>query len=493
MNVLADVPISRHLSVSGLVRVIGDWRTRTPAYAALADAVRAGVLSGAVPLGTRLPSERDLAATLGVSRTTTAAAYDLLREQGYAVGRTGVGTVTLLPRQDRPTAQPGIVGGDAPSTDDVVTPDDVIYLSQATPAAPPQLHPAYTRALEALPAYLPGHGYDPLGLQPLRVALAQLYTDRGTPTVPDQILVTTGAQHAISTLLAALVGRGDRVVVQSPTYAHALDAARGAGARLVGVPVGSGVEAPGFDGDLFESTVRQVAPRLVYLVPDHHNPTGYSLTPAEREHVRAVARRHRVTVLGDETLVDIGLDRPGLPEDHGQEHTFCGDGSGHGRVLAIGSASKTFWGGLRVGWIRAHPDLVARLARTRGASDVATSVLEQLAVVELLTERRALLADRVEDLRGRRDTLVDALRATIRDWDVPRPPGGLSLWVGLPSPRAHALVSAAADHGVVINAGPQLTPDGSARDHVRLAYAQDTATLLRAVPRLQAAWRHVAG
>lgn len=493
---VADVTVHRHLSPAATVRLLGRWHARGPAYAALADALRAAVLAGTLAPHTRLPSERDLATALGVSRTTTAAAYRRLRELGFARSRTGAGTLVVLPRGGRRRATGQASGGDAPApalTATNVAPLDLADLSQATSAAPSSLHAAYGRALERLPAYLADGGYEPQGLAVLREAVAARFTARGTPTSPDEILVTTGGQHAITTLATTLLGNGDRAVVQSPTYYHAMESLRRAGARLVAFPVGRGgtVGAPGFDVELFESTLRQVSPRLVYLVPDFHNPTGYTLTPDERAGVRDAAARHRVTVVGDETLTDLSLDTtPDDPADVAPP--LAGDGTSP-YLVTVGSASKSFWGGLRVGWVRAHPDLVARLTRTRQSADIATPVLEQLAVVELLEERVTVLAERRRMLRAQRDLLVGLLADALPAWHVPAPAGGLSLWVGLDAPVAQAFAASAAAEGVLVNAGPTFTPDGSAHDRLRLTFSRSPGDLERAVPLLAAAWRRVAG
>jgi len=488
----AGLDVHRHLSPAAAVRLLGRWHAGGPAYVALADAVRAAVLAGTLAPHTRLPSERDLAAALGVSRTTTAAAYARLRELGLARSRTGAGTVVMLPHGGRRRPGARTTGGDAPAgAPAAASPVDLADLSQATSAAPSGLHAAYARALERLPAYLGEGGYEPYGVAALREAVAARFTARGTPTEPDQILVTTGAQHAITTLATTLLGSGDRAVVQSPTYYHAMEALRRAGARLVALPVGRGRpgEAAGFDVGLFESTLRQVSPRLVYLVPDFHNPTGYTLTPDERAGVREAAARHRVTVVGDETLTDLSLDTPPDAADD-VAPPLAGDGASP-YLVTVGSASKSFWGGLRVGWVRAHPDLVARLARTRQSADIATAVLEQLAVVELLGERGAVLAERRTALRAQRDLVCGLLADALPDWHVPVPAGGLSLWAGLGAPLAHAFAGAAAAEGVLVNAGPTFTPDGSSADRVRLTFSRSPEDLERAVPRLVRAWERV--
>ena len=162
-------------------------------------------------------------------------------------------------------------------------------------------------------------------------------------------------------------------------------------------------------------------------------------------------------------------------------------------AVTVGSASKSFWGGLRVGWIRAHPDLVARLARTRQSADIATTVLEQLAVVELLEDRRAVLTERRTALRAQRDLVCALLADALPGWHVPVPAGGLSLWAALGAPVAHAFTAAAAAQGVLVNAGAAFTPDGSSTDRVRLTFSRAPDDLERAVPRLAAAWRRVRG
>jgi DNA-binding transcriptional MocR family regulator len=483
-------PVLRHLSPAATVRLLGTWHAGGPAYAALSDALRQAVLAGTLAPHTRLPSERELATALGVSRATTTAAYRRLREAGFAASRTGSGTVTVLPRPAAPSPAPQ--GGDAPAAPDGELGDVVDFL-QATTPAPRQLHAAFEAALEALPSYLGRGGYESFGVASLRQAIADRYTERGTPTSPDQVLVTTGAQHALALLAGTFVRPRDTVVAQSPTYVQALEAMSRAGARLVGVPAPTDPGTDALDIELLESTVRRVRPRLVYLVPDFHNPTGRSLTLVQRAAVREIAERFRVMVVGDETLAEVALDAPDgtLAGDVDVPPPLAGDGTSP-HLVSVGSASKTFWGGLRIGWVRAHPDVVAQLARARAAVDIASPLLDQLAVAELLGQRAEVLADRRAGLRAQRDLLVDGLRAAL-PWVVPRPPGGLSLWPSLGRPLGQAFAAAAASEGVLVHAGPMFTPDGGSADRVRLAFARDAADVERALPRLVRAWQRVSG
>jgi DNA-binding transcriptional MocR family regulator len=468
----------RHLSVPATTRLLGTWHAAGPAYVALSDALRAALLAGTLPALTRLPSERDLARGLGVSRTTTSAAYARLRELGFAASQVGSGTVTVLPRTRAHGRAAHPPAGDAPVPEpaDVRLDEPALDMSQATPAATRALHGAYVRALESLPAYLGGGGYAHLGIEPLRQAIADRYTDRGLPTDPEQVLVTTGAQQAISVLASTVGRRGEHAVVESPTYFHAIEALQRAGSRVVGVPPG--------DIDALDSAVRRTRARLVYLVPDFHNPTGATLDADQRRQVAAVAARHDVTIVGDETLTDVDLDGAGVPVP------FALDGSDP-RLVSVGSASKSFWGGLRVGWVRADVQLVRRLAQVRQAQDIATPVLEQLAVVELLGAREEILAERLATLRRHRDDLVAQVRERFPAWDVPAPPGGLCLWVGLGRPVASALAATAVGQGLRIAPGPRFTPDGSARDRVRLTFTAPPTTYPDALDRLTRAWERV--
>ncbi|MEN0129660.1 MAG: PLP-dependent aminotransferase family protein [Brevundimonas sp.] len=462
-----DLPTDRRIGGARLRTVLGVWQRTGPSYVALADALRAAILSGSVPLSTRLPSERELAVVLDVSRTTSTAAYGLLRDEGYVVSRRGSGTVTTLP--DGPGLR---VGLPAPGSG-----DDLVDLSIAAPSAPSSLHAAYLAALDGLPRHLAATGYAPSGIAALREAIAEWYVRRGTPTTADQILVTTGAQQAIHLLISAHAGPGDRVVVEHPTYPHAIEAVRAVGARPVPVPAG----VDGLDLDLLESTLRQSAPRLVYLIPDHRNPTGTSLSASERERVRALARRHRTMVVGDEVLTELTIEGPAPV-------SFAGDGSASGQVVSIGSASKSFWGGLRVGWVRGHPDLVARLATIRSHVDMGTPILEQLVVTHLLTAGDETLSRRRAELRVRRDHLVGLLQERLPQWQVPVPRGGLALWVDLGTPASSALAAIAPRHGVRVAAGPAFAVDGSFERNLRLPFSEPPEALERAVDGLALAW-----
>jgi DNA-binding transcriptional MocR family regulator len=476
----AVAPTDRSINGPHLARLLGAWRSSRPAYVALAAAIRLLVLDGRLPLRTRLPGERDLAAAAAVSRTTAAAAYAALREEGFLTRRRGAGSWTALPA-DRPAG----AGAGTAAPDAGEPGGDVIDLSAAGTAAPEgALHRALAAATAELPRHLPGTGYEAAGLPALRAAIAAHLTCRGAPTAPEQVLVTAGAMHALTLVLRLLAGPGDRVVVDHPTYPNAIDAARAVGARPVPVALLDG----GWDVDMLAATLRQAAPRLAYVIADHHNPTGLTLAAAHREAVVAAARDTRTALVVDDTMAELRLD-PGAPAP---PPVAAHDPAGE-TVIAIGSMSKAYWAGLRIGWIRASPTLVQRLTLARQTVDMASPVVEQLVAAELLADPAPVLAAQRATLRARRDALADALRATLPGWQFAVPAGGLSLWIDLGAPRSSALAAVADRHGVRVAAGPRFGVDGAFERRLRLPFNLPEPVLAEAVERLAAAWRAVAG
>jgi DNA-binding transcriptional MocR family regulator len=445
---------------------------RSPAYLGLADELRLLIGDGRVDIGLRLPSERDLSLALGVSRTTVTRAYASLVETGYAVARQGSGTYTRVP------------GGRRQALDRTLTPhttdDDVLDLSCAAPSAPPGLAAAYAEAATELPLYLGGHGYFPTGLPALQEAVAATYDERGLPTDPAQILVVPGALSALMVVAQALVGARDRVLVESPGYPNAHAALTRAGARRVAVPM----DVDGWDLDAVDRVARQARPRLAYLIPDFQNPTGNLMGNAQREQYAALLRRADAVPVVDESHAQLDLGAGRMPRPFA---TFAPD------AITLGSASKSLWGGLRVGWIRSPLALVERLVAARVALDLGSPVYEQLVTARLLERREEHWATRRARLRAQRDALADAIAERLPGWRFRLPRGGLCLWCELPATGrrrggALALAAEAERRGVIVSAGPVFGVDGGFDSFVRVPYTRPEDELRGAVDRLAGAW-----
>lgn len=463
---------SRALDVDLLARELGNWRTSSltgPAYLGLADAIRLLIVDGRLPVGSRLPSERALAEALRVSRTTVTAAFVQLRDDGYLHARRGARSTTALPLRSETIAESGL---------------PAVSLAAAALSAPgATVLEAFTAATQDIAPYLHETGHELMGVPDLRAAIAEKYCARGLPTDPGEIMVTSGAQHAIGLILATYTQPGDRVLVEQPTYHGALSAISTAGARAVPVSLTD----DGWELAAVHAALRQLAPSLAYLIPDNHNPTGFTLPSRDRIRLGQIISDTRTRTIIDESITDMWLDQ--APP----EPLAAAVPARHNLILTVGSMSKSFWGGLRVGWIRAERSTLATIAAIRPSLDLGTPILEQLAAARLLALHDEVLPERRELLQSRRDFLVSLLARELPDWRPGPGRGGMSLWVTLPAPMSTALSAAAMRLGLDVPAGPRFGVDGTLERFIRLPYALPEPELEEAVHLLVRAWHSITG
>jgi DNA-binding transcriptional MocR family regulator len=467
----------RNVPASTVTGLLGSWMlSGGPAYKALADGLRLLIADGRIPPGVRLPSERDLTEALGVSRTTVTSAYAELRDRGYLTSRRGSGSVASVPVFG---VGPDLGVHHAPGVDSAGLYD---FTCAASPAVC-GIGSAVAAAADELPIHLATPGYHPQGIAALREAIADRYAERGLPTSPDQIVVTAGALAATSVVVRAMTSIGDRVLTESPTHPNSIDTIRRSGTRIVAAPM----SPRGWDLPLLEATIRQTSPRAAWMVLDFQNPTGHLMPAGDRERLAAALARARTTAIVDESLVELSLDvdEADMPAPFAsfQPHD----------VISIGGVSKSFWGGLRIGWLRAPELLVPRILDARASMDLGAPVLEQLVVTRLLRDRVAILADRRADLAVRRSALVAAVTEHLPDWRFDVPPGGLSLWCELPAPVGAALVGLAERHGVLLMAGSRFSPDRGLDRFVRLPYTSEPQDLTEGVRRIALAYDQLRG
>jgi len=452
-----------------LAERLGRWPAgRGPLPVLLAGRLRRLIDERELPPGEPLPPDRALATALAVGRSTVVAAYDLLRQDGRIVRRRGSGTRVAggEPAGPRQTTSAALFLH-------LLEPaDGVIALACAAPdTPPPEVAEAYARIAPALAAITGDIGYYPAGHPVLRRAIAGRYTARGIRTGPERILVTGGAQQALSLLARALLAPGDRAIVEAPTYPGALEAFREQAAVPVCLPVGLGG---------LTAAARQHRTALAYAVPTFHNPTGSVLSALDRRALVRAATAAGVPLIEDEVLSDLAF--PGVqPPPPLAAHADT--------VISVGSLSKNVWGGLRVGWVRAPEALVARLARLLAVHDLGQNAPAQLAAAELLPRLDALCDRQAAALQARHDHLRAQLGRHLPDWDAPPVPGGQTLWARLPRGDGTSFAQAALRHGVAILPGSGLDPSGRSEDRVRLHFRAPPGQLAEAVRRLAEAWR----
>ena len=451
-----------------LAERMGRWSTgRGPLPVLVAARLRRLIDEGELPSGEPLPPDRALAAALTVGRSTVVAAYDLLRQDGRIVRHQGSGTHvagagTAGLRQT--TSEPMFLHLLEPR-------DGVIPLACAAPdTPPPELAEAYAGVVPALAATTGDIGYHPAGHPVLRRAVADRYTDRGVRTGPEHVVITAGAQQALSLLARALLAPGDRVLVEGPTYPGALEAFREAQAVPWALPTG-------LEGLTAAAREHRVA--AAYVISTFHNPTGSVLPSSGRRALVLAAADAGIPLIDDEVLGDLGF--PGTQV--APPLAAYADA-----VISVGSLSKSVWGGLRIGWVRAPEPLIARLARLLAVHQLGGNVPAQLAAAALLPHLEALCARQAPVRQARHDHLRAELTRHLPGWDAPSVPGGQTLWVRLPRGDGSSFTQTALRHGVAVLPGTSLDASGHSENYLRLHFIAPPEQLTEAVRRLAQAW-----
>jgi DNA-binding transcriptional MocR family regulator len=279
--------------------------------------------------------------------------------------------------------------------------------------------------------------------------------------------------------MTAVARPGEIVLVESPTYPGALEAARLAGLRVVGVPADSGGVLPDALADAFTRT----GARLFYCQPRYANPTGSLLSPERRQPVLDAVSRSRAFLLEDDWVRGLEFGG-GTPAP-----TLASQDSG-GHVVQVRSLTKPVAPGLRVAAIVSRGAITQRVRALRGASDLFVSPLLQAVALEVLTASswQRHLSRLCRDLTARRDALVAGLRAALGPDSIPLiPRGGLSLWVKLPDgTNDEAVATKALGLGLALQPGHPFFPAEPAGPYLRLSYAAATPERLTGVGKLLA-------
>ncbi|MFD8772473.1 PLP-dependent aminotransferase family protein [Streptomyces sp. NPDC059916] len=311
----------------------------------------------------------------------------------------------------------------------------------------------------------------------LRTAVAARVGARGLPTAPDDLVITTGSQQGLSLLASALIEPGDVVLVENPCYLAALQVFGFAGARVVPVP----------DLADLDDIVRRERPKFFYTVPNFQNPTGRTMSDAQRASVAEVAARRGMWIVEDDPYGELRYEG----EATGWIASYPG---AEDRTVLMGSFSKVMAPGLRIGWLRAPAELLRACAVAKQAADLHTPTVTQLAAARYLADRDldAHIATVREAYGARRDAMLAALPDALPDgaeWS--RPQGGMFLWARLPQGAdATALLRAAISHDVAYVPGAPFYAGEPDPATLRLCFVSETPEVIRkGLGRLGAALR----
>lgn len=325
------------------------------------------------------------------------------------------------------------------------------------------------------------------GFDPLREQLAAFMQAKGAKDVaPDGLIVTTGSQQALDLLGKTLIGPGDKVIVEGPTFLATIQCFRLYGANLISAPIdGDGVQV-----DRLETLIAEHKPKLVYLIPTFGNPSGATLNLERRRRVLALAARHRTLIVEDDPYGDLYFGAPPPPSLLALSSEVPGS---RDWLVHCGSLSKVLSPGLRVGWLIAPRELLAKATMCKQFSDACTSTFAQATAARYLAAGRmpATLAHVRKVYAERAQTMVDALRRELGDAIAfVAPQGGLFVWARLTGAGGriadgNAFAKRAIEHGVAFVPGAPFYASEPDAATLRLSFATaDPVKIAEGIARL---------
>ncbi len=353
-------------------------------------------------------------------------------------------------------------------------------------AYPPHLPDVVREAMEAARDHAPQTlQYGPLmGLDDLRDEIASFVGEDGVKCTRDNVLVTYGAKSALDLACRVFAEPGDRIIVTRPTYMTALQILRTHQVAFLDV----GQDSEGLDADELESKLERLAkngermPKLLFDVPDFHNPTGITMSKARRQRLVALAERFGFIILEDDPYRRVRFEGDPVPPIKSIDEA--------GVVIALGTVSKILAPGLRVGWAIGAKEIVDRMAMQK--ADGGSNPFAQRIVCDLMRGNK--MARHIDELaiemRLHRDAMVESFAEFLPDAKVRAPQGGYFLWAELPEATdAEAVTARALELGVEVSDGRVCFPNASSGNHLRLAYSfVDAGTIRKGVKALGQAY-----
>ncbi|MFD0697997.1 PLP-dependent aminotransferase family protein [Paenibacillus sp. GCM10027628] len=378
----------------------------------------------------KLPSIRMLAQELGVNRLTVFKAYQLLKLNGRAYVKEKSGYyVSPCESKQLQTEYTEIATEPSPghlknNLSEIHQVPVIYQFSQALidPNLLPNLFLSeYVKKVFDIYPKLMGTYSSAQGDEELREHLCQhLVRHHKVQLTSGQLLITTGAQQAIDLLARIYIRQLDAILVERPTYSAAIDTFRSYGARFLPVDI----SADGYDLEEVERLMKQYQPRFFYMNPTFHNPTGYTIPPAQRKLLVELAERYQCLLIEDDAFHDMYFEGPPPPP------MFTYDTEGW--VVYIRSFSKYVAPGLRISAIIGRKSVIAHLITAKSLADNGTPLVNQKIFLHYFASER--MQQHLEKLRTalqiRRDIMEEELAAIGWQWVSPK--GGLNLWLKLP-------------------------------------------------------------
>lgn len=457
-----------------------DKSKKTPLYRQITEQIQAQIISGEIPDGFQFPSERQLADTLGVNRTTVLNAYKELKADGLLASHVGRGTTAVrgtdqkIRKTDsrREPMWEYLFSDYLKNRDtfdvnkylEMANQKDVISFAAGIASFENPPVRAFKGIEHELLSNPKGMLVSPVaGFSSLRKVMASYMQKRSCFCHPSEIMLVSGAQEGIDLAARAFLNPGDIVLIEEPSFFPAIQSFRSMGARLMAVPM----EHDGMDVRILEQLLMRYHPKLIYTMPTYHNPCGVTMSTAKRVRLLDLAAKYSVPVLEDDPYSELSFE--------GQTTAPLKSMDTNGNVIYLSSFSKTIYPGLRLGWICADRKLIHHFSGIRQLIDLHSCCISQQIVERFIVngEMEKYVELIRKEYRERRDMMVEALnRYAPRglSWNMPN--GGYYLWCRLPDGlSADQLASQAAKNGVAILPGmPAYLTNQKGEGYIRLNY-----------------------
>ncbi|MCB6219942.1 MocR-like pyridoxine biosynthesis transcription factor PdxR [Bacillus paralicheniformis] len=448
---------------------------RAPKYKQIIQFIKEKIANGEWPIGTKIPSQRSLAKHFAVNRSTVITALEELIADGLIEGRMGKGTIvinntwTLLAKHSTPDWDKYVAAGfQQPSRKSVQeinqseSNSTLIQLSKGELSN--ELFPLdiMKEMMEKVAHNMDAFGYEePKGYLPLREALSSYLQTVGIHASPSSILIVSGALQALQLIAMGLLQSGSTVFLDQPSYLYSLHVFQSAGMRMAGLQM----DEEGLMPESIKMTPNMRTRAILYTNPCFQNPTGVLMSKKRREEILAFSEQQHLPIIEDDIYRELWIDAPPPAPMKAMDK--------NGRVLYIGSFSKTLSPGLRIGWIVGPEPVIERLSDIKMQTDYGSSSLSQRVAAEWLTSGlyQKHLENVREQLKIRRSFVLHVLETELEglaEWSVPA--GGFFIWLKiLPPISMKTLYAKALSKGILFNSGVIYGQERG--DYMRLSYA----------------------
>ncbi|MGE8207619.1 PLP-dependent aminotransferase family protein [Heyndrickxia sp. NPDC080065] len=442
-----------------MINIEGKQKKQSPKYQQIVDYIKEKIANGEWPIGSKIPSQRQLAKEFAVNRSTVITALEELMADGLIEGKMGMGTIvvnntwTLLATNPPPDWNEHVKSGlHKPSQATVQeinqaeSNNNLIQLSKGELST--EVFPLDTMKLvmRRVSEKMEAFGYEePKGFLPLREALSNYLRTIGVHVSPSSILIVSGALQALQLISVGLLRRGSTVLLENPSYLYSLHVFQSAGMQLKGLPM----DEHGLLPNSVSISKNKRGRAILYSIPCFNNPTGILMSEKRRQELIQICKIEQLPMIEDDVYRELWIDEMPPPPLKAMDK--------HGHVLYLGSLSKTLSPGLRIGWIVGPEPVIDRLSDIKMQTDYGSSSLSQRVAAEWLTSGlyEQHLESVREQLKIRRTIVLEALEIHFKDiatWDVPK--GGFFIWLKiLPKLSMRELYIKALSEGILLNPG----------------------------------------